>query len=94
MASTSKTLTNSAHEPGYTCVAFSRDGKLSYTGGSDSLVRIWQMDKDQYQEPEVAYEADEGITAIACTVRPLHRRLFPRKYDRDARDSRAYVASE
>ncbi|KAF9237545.1 hypothetical protein BU15DRAFT_75916 [Melanogaster broomeanus] len=65
MASTSKTLTNSAHEPGYTCIAFSRDGKLSYTGGSDSLVRIWQMDKDQYQEPEVAYEADEGITAIA-----------------------------
>ncbi|KAG9316728.1 hypothetical protein JVU11DRAFT_2788 [Chiua virens] len=63
----SNTLTNSAHEPGYTCVAFSRDGKLSYTGGSDSLVRIWQMDKDQYQEPEVAYEADEGITAIASS---------------------------
>ncbi|KAL4078553.1 hypothetical protein V8B97DRAFT_1865745 [Scleroderma yunnanense] len=58
-------LTNSAHEPGYTCIAFSRDGRLSYTGGSDSLVRIWNMDKDQYQEPEVAYEADEGITAIA-----------------------------
>ncbi|KIJ67758.1 hypothetical protein HYDPIDRAFT_147689 [Hydnomerulius pinastri MD-312] len=68
MASTSKTLTNSAHEPGYTCLAFSRDGKLSYTGGSDSLVRIWQMDKDQYQEPEVAYEADEGITAIASAA--------------------------
>lgn len=27
------------------------------------------MDKDQYQEPEVAYEADEGITAIASSVR-------------------------
>ncbi|KAH0827974.1 hypothetical protein J3R83DRAFT_3613 [Lanmaoa asiatica] len=67
MTSAAKTLTNSAHEPGYTCVAFSRDGKLSYTGGSDSLVRIWQMDKDQYQEPEVAYEADEGITAIASS---------------------------
>lgn len=26
------------------------------------------MDKDQYQEPEVAYEADEGITAIASAV--------------------------
>lgn len=45
--------------------------RLSYTGGSDSLVRIWQMDKDQYQEPEVAYEADEGITAIASSVRPF-----------------------
>ncbi|KAG6336624.1 hypothetical protein ID866_2463 [Astraeus odoratus] len=67
MASTSKTLTNSAHEPGYTCITFSRDGKLSYTGGSDSLVRIWDMDRDQYQEPEVAYEADEGITAIASS---------------------------
>ncbi|KAI6121564.1 hypothetical protein F5141DRAFT_1186762 [Pisolithus sp. B1] len=63
----SKTLTNSAHEPGYTCITFSRDGKLSYTGGSDSLVRIWNMDKDQYQEPEVAYEADEGITTIASS---------------------------
>ncbi|KAI6125763.1 hypothetical protein EV401DRAFT_2055604 [Pisolithus croceorrhizus] len=63
----SKTLTNSAHEPGYTCITFSRDGKLSYTGGSDSLVRIWNMEKDQYQEPEVAYEADEGITTIASS---------------------------
>jgi hypothetical protein len=27
------------------------------------------MDKDQYQEPEVAYEADEGITALASAVR-------------------------
>lgn len=63
----SKTLTNSAHEPGYTCITFSRDGKLSYTGGSDSLVRIWNMDKDQYQEPEVAYEADEGITTVASS---------------------------
>ncbi|KAI6033002.1 hypothetical protein F5J12DRAFT_946238 [Pisolithus orientalis] len=63
----SKTLTNSAHEPGYTCITFSRDGKLSYTGGSDSLVRIWNMEKDQYQEPEVAYEADEGITSIASS---------------------------
>jgi len=26
------------------------------------------MDKDQYQEPEVAYEADEGITALASAV--------------------------
>ncbi|KAH7888857.1 hypothetical protein F5I97DRAFT_758195 [Phlebopus sp. FC_14] len=67
MASTSKTLTNSAHEPGYTCITFSRDGRLSYTGGSDSLVRIWQMDEDQYQEPAVAYEADEGITAVASS---------------------------
>ncbi|KAI6046131.1 hypothetical protein EDC04DRAFT_2865000 [Pisolithus marmoratus] len=63
----SKTLTNSAHEPGYTCITFSRDGKLSYTGGSDSLVRIWNMDKDQYQEPEVAYEADEGITSLSSS---------------------------
>lgn len=57
--------------------------RLSYSGGSDSLVRIWQMDKDQYQEPEVAYEADEGITAISCSVRPFSRGLFPLKYDGD-----------
>lgn len=51
--------------------------RLSYTGGSDSVVRIWNMDKDQYQEPELAYEADEGITALASTVSlsPLTRPL-------------------
>lgn len=58
--------------------------RLSYTGGSDSLVRIWQMDKDQYQEPEVAYEADEGITAIASSVRPCYRGSFPLIYNRNA----------
>lgn len=42
------------------------------------------MDKDQYQEPEVAYEADEGITAIACSVRPFYRGLFSLKYNRGA----------
>lgn len=57
--------------------------RLSYTGGSDSLVRIWQMDKDQYQEPEVAYEADEGITAIACSVRPFHGGQLPLKHNHD-----------
>lgn len=52
------------------------------------------MDKDQYQEPEVAYEADEGITAIACSVRPIYHGLFPLKYNRDARHSWKHVASE
>ena len=68
--------------------------RLSYTGGSDSLVRIWQMDKDQYQEPEVAYEADEGITSIACSVRPFCRGLFHQQCNPDARHSWTYVASE
>lgn len=66
--------------------------RLSYTGGSDSLVRIWQMDKDQYQEPEVAYEADEGITAIASSVRLFYTGIFPLTYDRDAYRSWAPAA--
>jgi hypothetical protein len=51
------------------------------------------MDKDQYQEPEVAYEADEGITSIACSVRPFYRGLFPLKYNHYARHSWTCVTS-
>ncbi|KAG2756173.1 hypothetical protein P692DRAFT_20826324 [Suillus brevipes Sb2] len=66
MASTSKAISNSAHQQGQTCIAFSRDGKIAYTGGLDTLVRIWHTDQGEDQEPEAAYEADEGITAVAA----------------------------
>lgn len=68
--------------------------RLSYTGGSDSLVRIWHMDKDQYQEPEVAYEADEGITAIASSVRPFYHGPFPVIHDCETCHSWIHVAPE
>ncbi|KAJ8597474.1 WD40 repeat-like protein [Rhizopogon salebrosus TDB-379] len=66
MASSSKAISNSAHQQGQTCIAFSRDGKIAYTGGLDTLVRIWHTDEGEDQEPEAAYEADEGITAVAA----------------------------
>lgn len=52
------------------------------------------MGKDQYQEPEVAYEADEGITAIASSVRPFYYEPFPLMYDRAACHFCTHVISE
>ncbi|KAG1751494.1 WD40 repeat-like protein [Suillus paluster] len=66
MASSSKAISNSAHQQGQTCIAFSRDGKIAYTGGLEASVRIWHTDQGEDQEPEAAYEADEGITTIAA----------------------------
>lgn len=40
VSSTMPTLTNSAHEPGYTCIAFSRDGRYACTPLFDSLSLI------------------------------------------------------
>ncbi|KAG1779789.1 hypothetical protein EV702DRAFT_1195146 [Suillus placidus] len=68
MASTSEAISNSAHQQGQTCIAVSRDGKIAYTGGLDSLVQIWHTDQGEDQEPEAVYEADEGITAVAAAV--------------------------
>ncbi|KZT29190.1 hypothetical protein NEOLEDRAFT_1057404 [Neolentinus lepideus HHB14362 ss-1] len=61
----SKILQNSAHGPGTTCLAFSRDGLLAYTGGNDTLVRVWNTNEGADQEPGVAVEAGESITAVA-----------------------------
>ncbi|KAG2126320.1 hypothetical protein DEU56DRAFT_717500, partial [Suillus clintonianus] len=38
----------------------------AYTGGLDTLVRIWHTDEGEDQEPGTAYEADEGITTVAA----------------------------
>ncbi|KAI0342000.1 hypothetical protein BDW22DRAFT_1331357 [Trametopsis cervina] len=60
-----KTLINTAHQGGNTAIAFSRDGAHIYTGGSDSLVRLWTAELGTDQEPSVALEAMEGITCLA-----------------------------
>ncbi|KDQ57598.1 hypothetical protein JAAARDRAFT_193900 [Jaapia argillacea MUCL 33604] len=66
MASASKPIVNSAHQPGLTCLTFSRDGSLAYTGGTDSLVRIWRPDLGTDYEPDVAVEANEAVTSIVA----------------------------
>ncbi|KIP10903.1 hypothetical protein PHLGIDRAFT_492619 [Phlebiopsis gigantea 11061_1 CR5-6] len=63
---TTKTLTNTAHQsPGTTALAFSRDGAYIYTGGADSLGRIWRADRGTDQEPAAALEAGESVTCVA-----------------------------
>jgi chromosome transmission fidelity protein 4 len=61
-------LTNSAHEPGYTSLAFSLDGKWAYTGGSDTLVRVWRTDEGADQEPEISTDATEGVTSLSASM--------------------------
>ncbi|KAI0930326.1 hypothetical protein AcW1_009052 [Taiwanofungus camphoratus] len=61
-----KPLVNSAHPPGNTCLTFARDGSRVYTGGADTLVRIWRTDLGADQEPDAAVEASEGITSVAA----------------------------
>lgn len=39
-----------------------------YTGGADTLVRIWRTDLGADQEPDAAVEASEGITSVAAGV--------------------------
>ncbi|CCM06867.1 uncharacterized protein FIBRA_09175 [Fibroporia radiculosa] len=65
-----KALVNSAHQPGNTCIAFSRDGSRVYTGGTDALVRIWRTELGADQEPDAALEAVEGITCLATGASP------------------------
>ncbi|KAI0727995.1 hypothetical protein C8Q72DRAFT_974843 [Fomitopsis betulina] len=59
-------IVSSAHQPGPTCLAFARDGSRVYTGGVDSLVRIWRTDLGSEQEPDAAVEANEGVTCLAA----------------------------
>ena len=40
-----------------------------YTGGRDSLVRIWETDGGADQEPDVALEAEDAITSLTSSVR-------------------------
>lgn len=42
-----------------------------YTGGADSLVRVWNAERGADQEPDSAIEAQEAVTTVATGVRIL-----------------------
>ncbi|KIY53105.1 hypothetical protein FISHEDRAFT_63502 [Fistulina hepatica ATCC 64428] len=56
-----------SHDPGYTCLAFSVDGKRLYTGGADSLVMIWDVNAGPDAEPPRSTDADAPITALTTS---------------------------
>ena len=39
-----------------------------YTGGADSLVRIWDVERGEDQEPPSLTEANDDITTVAVAV--------------------------
>ena len=43
----------------------------AYTGGCDSLVRIWKAESGIDEEPDTALDAEEPVTALATDVRIL-----------------------
>ncbi|KAI0674964.1 hypothetical protein C8Q78DRAFT_965239 [Trametes maxima] len=63
-----KALVNPAHGPGSTCLAFSPDGSRVYTGGADTLVRIWDAELGEDQEPPCVTEANEEVTSVAAST--------------------------
>lgn len=58
-------VTNQAHE-NYTTFAFSPDGKWAYTGGADSLVRIWRTSAGADQEPQMASETEGPVITLTA----------------------------
>jgi chromosome transmission fidelity protein 4 len=41
---------------------------LTYTGGTDSIVRIWKSQQGADQDPPIAIDATESISSITVSV--------------------------
>ncbi|KAI0305537.1 WD40 repeat-like protein [Multifurca ochricompacta] len=76
---------NLAHSPGYTTLAFSRDGAFCYTGGDDCIVRLWKTNEGEDQEPPTAIEAGESIMTLATS----DKAWFSGSKDSDVRQYKA-----
>ena len=50
------------------CTGTDRRTRTIYTGGSDTLVKLWAADGDANQEPDSAVEAQEAVTCVATNV--------------------------
>ncbi|KAI9509164.1 hypothetical protein F5148DRAFT_1275403 [Russula earlei] len=83
--SNARAAINLAHSPGYTALAFSRDGAFCYTGGDDCIVRLWKTDEGEDQEPPTAIEAGESIMTLAAS----NNAWFSGSKDSDVRQYRA-----
>ncbi|KAF8499832.1 WD40 repeat-like protein [Russula emetica] len=83
--SNTRAAINLAHSPGYTTLAFSKDGALCYTGGDDCIVRLWKTDQGEDQEPPTAIEAGESITTLAAS----NNAWFSGSKDSDVRQYKA-----
>ena len=53
------------------CVIHHAVHRRVYTGGADSLVRLWDPELGEDQEPSSAAEAGDEVTTVAAGVRPL-----------------------
>ncbi|KAG8715772.1 hypothetical protein FRC11_000067 [Ceratobasidium sp. 423] len=62
-----RVTTNQAHDSGFSTLCFSGDGKRLYTGGNDSLVRVWDTALGAEQEPQVLGEATLDVMSITCS---------------------------
>ncbi|KAI0665347.1 hypothetical protein C8Q78DRAFT_1118280 [Trametes maxima] len=93
---TIKALVNPAHGPGSTCLAFSPDGSCVYTGGADTLVRIWDAELGEDQEPPCVTEANEEVTSVAASTNcwlSASKDSDVRQYEAGKDSLRALVAS-
>jgi chromosome transmission fidelity protein 4 len=50
-------------------------GSYAYSGGGDTLVRIWRVAHGADQDPPMAFEATESITSVVATVRSVFARF-------------------
>ncbi|KAF5326398.1 hypothetical protein D9611_000497 [Ephemerocybe angulata] len=88
----SKIINTRPHGNGNTRLAFSKDGSRVFTGGADSLVRIWDVGQGADNEPDTAAEAEGPITWIEAAEDCWLSSSEDSEVRRYAKDSTSYEA--